>query len=79
MNGLAKGTRPCTFGVFQEIVQVRISGDSPSPSESGAGPESGFGSPASPVWWDLGAKSLTVTGRDHRTRPCGFGSPGPYI
>ena len=71
MNGLVQGTRPCAFGC--------ISGDSPSPSESGAGPESGFGSPASPVWWDLGAKSLTVTGRDHRTRPGGFGSPGPYI
>ena len=54
MNGLVQGTRPCTFGC--------ISGDSPSLSESGAGPESGFGSPASPVWWDLGAKSLTVTG-----------------
>ena len=54
-------------------------GDSPIPSEFGAGSESGFGSPASLGEWDLGAKSLTGTGKDHQTRPCGFGSPGSYI
>ena len=40
VNGLAQGARPCTF-------ECKL-GDSPIPSESGAGPESGFGSPASP-------------------------------
>ena len=54
MDGLAQGTRPCTFGCILE--------DSPSPSESGAGPESGFGSPAPQLLWDLGIKALTVNG-----------------
>ena len=39
VNGLVQGTGPCTFG--DKL------GDSPIPSESGAGSESGFGSPAS--------------------------------
>ena len=54
MDGLAQGTRSCTFGCILE--------DSQSPSESGAGPESGFGSPAPQLLWDLRIKSLTVTG-----------------
>ena len=54
-------------------------GDSPIPSESGAGSESGFGSPASLGEWDMGVKSLTGTGKDSQTRPCGFGPPGSYI
>ena len=54
-------------------------GDSPIPSESGAGSESGFGSPASLGEWDLGVKSLTGTGKDLQTRPCGFGPLGSYI
>ena len=54
-------------------------GDSPIPSESGAGSESGFGSPASLGQWDLRVKSLTGTGKGPQTRPCGFGSPGSYI
>ena len=71
MNGLAQGTRPCTVGC--------VSGDSPSPSESGAGPESGFGSPAPQLLWDLRTKALTVIGQDHRNRPCGFGPLGLHI
>ena len=38
MNGLVQGIGPCTFETNWEI-----------PSESGAGSESGFGSPASEV------------------------------
>ena len=62
MDGLAPGTRPCTFGC--------VLGDSPIPSESGAGPESGFGSPAPQLLWDLRTKALTVTGWGH-----GHGEP----
>ena len=66
MNGLVQGTGPCTLEANWE-------------SESGAGSESGFGSPASLGEWDLGVKSLTGSGKDPQTRPCGFGPPGSYI
>ena len=36
-------------------------------------------SPASLGEWDLGVKSLTGTGKDPQTRPCGFGPSGSYI
>ena len=50
-------------------------GDSPISSESGAGSESGFGSPAPLGEWDLGVKSLTGTGKDPQTDRVGLDHP----
>ena len=64
VNGLARSTRPCTFGGFEKISILRAS---PAPDQSPARtrvrlPESGYGRPAPQLSWDIRTKSLTVTG-----------------